>query len=407
MRLIDHNSVLSAFAEHVEEASAIDIAVAWVTPGRHLEILRNAARSRGIKVRVVVGLAGNSTAPVALRSIMDFGGLRIADDGERLFHPKFYLFHKASGVTAWIGSANFTGGGFARNAELLAEVEGGEEAHRWFTRLWEALPVDPRAAVAEYEERYEPPSRPSGSGKADSTEGGEPNHPIDLLVPMPKSWSAYMTALRSADRWWCAQGNHWNVLGPFRSYVHTISSAAEVMHRTNWDDLTLDDVDILLSTRGERNGAYGLLGHVGMIGLVKQAFRRNTEKDLHIRESCRAALAKAAISEGEEFYAAVHDALTTITSFERFGPAVATRLLTLACPARAVSVNNASAEGLGQLFELPGTVRNLGSPDIYVNLLRRIHSTAWYSAPMPSDGFEQEIWSMRTALLDAFVYQAE
>ncbi len=407
MRLIDQDHVLTAFAEHVAEASAIDIAVAWVAPGRHLEILRNAARKNGAKVRIVTGLTGNATVPAALRSIMDFGELRIAD-GQRLFHPKFYLFRKASTSTVWVGSANFTSGGFARNAELLAEAQGDNDARRWFTQLWKALPTDPQAAVADYSERYEPPSRSPDSSDAESQESAEsddlPSHPIDLLAPMPKSWSAYMTALRTADRWWRAQGNNWSVLGPFRSYVHTISSAAEVIHRTNWDDLTLDDVDILLSTRRERYGAYALLGNVGGIGLVRQAFRGQTDKDLDIRQSCRTALAKAAASQGEDFYAAVRDALSTITSFERFGPAVATRLLTLACPARAVSVNAGSVVGLGRLFKLPGTVGVLGAPDTYVELLRRIHNTAWYRAPMPSGGFEQEIWGMRAALLDAFVY---
>lgn len=338
---------------------------------------------------------------------MDFGKLRIAD-GQRLFHPKFYLFHKGSTSTVWVGSANFTSGGFARNAELLAETQGGDDARQWFTQLWKTLPTDPQAAVADYTERYEPPTHSSDSGDDDSAESDDlPSHPIDLLEPMPKSWSAYMTALRTADRWWRAQGCDWSVLGPFRSYVHTISSAAEVIHRTNWNDLTIDDADILLSTRKGRYGAYGLLGNMGQLGRVKQAFRGQTDKDLDIRQSCRTALAKAAASQGEDFYAAAHNALRSITSFEGFGAGVATRLLTLACPARAVSVNAGSAVGLGRLFKLPGTVGVLGAPDTYVELLRCIHNTAWYRAPMPSGGFEQEVWGMRAALLDAFVYQAE
>lgn len=404
--LLDHNSILSTFSKNVDESSSVDIATAWVTPGRHLEIIRNSVKNNGLKVRIIAGIAGNGTIPVALRSIMDFGELRIDESKERLFHPKFYLFHKKEKSILWVGSSNFTLGGFSRNNELIAEMEGGDEASQWFTKLWNGLPRDSLPIIERYTETFKNPyCNFTRNVKEEIITGDIPENPIVFLNPMPDSWNSYMNSLKKADNWWRAQGCHWNIFDNFRSYVHTISSASEVIHRESWNNLTLDDADILLSIRGEQHGAYGLLGHVGRIGLVKQAFRQETAESLAIREACRASLAKAAASDGEDFYKAVYDAITMITSFKRFGPAVATRFLTLACPGRAVSVNKASAEGLGRLFGLNGTVHTLGSADGYVSLLRKIHQTAWYQSPMPSNSFEQEIWGMRTALLDAFVYQ--
>ncbi len=36
-----------------------------------------------------------------------------------MFHPKVYIFTGNEGACAWIGSANFTGAGFARNEEAV------------------------------------------------------------------------------------------------------------------------------------------------------------------------------------------------------------------------------------------------------------------------------------------------
>jgi len=38
-------------------------------------------------------------------------------------------------------------------------------------------------------------------------------------------------------------------------------------------------------------------------------------------------------------------------------------------------------------------------------LLDRIYEQAWFKAPEPEDQYERTIWSMRAALLDAFVYE--
>ena len=50
------------FTALLSNASAVDIATAWATPGKHLRALDTAA-NRGVKVRAIVGISGNATHP--------------------------------------------------------------------------------------------------------------------------------------------------------------------------------------------------------------------------------------------------------------------------------------------------------------------------------------------------------
>ena len=83
---------------------------------------------------------------------------------------------------------------------------------------------------------------------------------------------------------------------------------------------------------------------------------------------------------------------------------IATRLLALARPDRFVSVNDGSRKGLAKCFG-PDTPTALGVPNNYRILLEKIYDRTWFREPAPQDEREQEICSMRAALLDCFVYK--
>ena len=79
-----------------------------------------------------------------------------------IFHPKFYRFHGLEGTVCWVGSPNFTRGGFGGNTELVKEfADTNDERRAWFEALWQGLEEDPRPAIAQYEGHYRPP-RPLG-----------------------------------------------------------------------------------------------------------------------------------------------------------------------------------------------------------------------------------------------------
>ena len=79
-----------------------------------------------MKVRAIVGTYGNATHPRALDRLRTIGALRLADSDGAMFHPKVYIFHGSDESFAWIGSANFTGAGFARNEESEGDCQAAE-----------------------------------------------------------------------------------------------------------------------------------------------------------------------------------------------------------------------------------------------------------------------------------------
>ena len=71
---------------------------------------------------------GGMPDPEALTLLHDMNErseLRIADEN-RCFHPKVYICRDKAKSVVWIGSANFTAGGFESNKELLLETSHAE-----------------------------------------------------------------------------------------------------------------------------------------------------------------------------------------------------------------------------------------------------------------------------------------
>ena len=124
------------FLEHLSWATEIDLATAWATSNQGLRALQRQAPLP--EVRAVVGLWGNLTDPFALRLLANIGQLRGADAG-RHFHPKVFLFRGGGRSVAWVGSANFTSGGFGMNEEAVFETSNTESVQHWFDDLWRTL----------------------------------------------------------------------------------------------------------------------------------------------------------------------------------------------------------------------------------------------------------------------------
>lgn len=90
MPLLDTDQLSVRFEELIRNAASVDIAVAWVTSCDELDKLCDIARTK--PVRVIVGLDGNATHPVALGTLRTAARVRVGIGQPRTFHPKFYLF---------------------------------------------------------------------------------------------------------------------------------------------------------------------------------------------------------------------------------------------------------------------------------------------------------------------------
>ena len=398
MRLISGNQLLPRFTELVGQARRVDIAVAWAkwtkaNRCRAVEVLAEGAAA-GTQIRIALGLSMNGTTPGALERLGEIAELRIASPRSGIFHPKFYSFSRRDGTICWVGSSNLTGGGFGGNVELVCEYDDDAGVgQRWFEALWDGddLDRDPGPAIAAYIEAYVPP-KPSPRPQY---RGDEPE-----VVPLGDraTWHDFVEGLRTRDDYCHFAKFQSNVLRPtHNSYLHTIARGREVTHLEDWVNLGPADCDIITGKHAN-DGDWGLLGTFFFTtrksfadGAVRRAIHELVQPVLDVPDDEIVPVNVA------------YDAVRAIAEIHNFGPASATRLVTLARPDCLVSVNDRSARGLGALAELPRTRDGLANQ--YDELLTWVYQQPWFNAPEPDDPLEQTIWNSRAALLDAFVWK--
>ena len=129
------NKLLERYQENLKHTDQVDIPVAWVTSGTALELLERWEKDHPKRIRAIVGTFGNATEPDALERLAKIGELRLVDGNNALFHPKVYIFQGHS-LIAWVGSANFTKGGFQSNEEAIFETKKGQDILYWFEKRW-------------------------------------------------------------------------------------------------------------------------------------------------------------------------------------------------------------------------------------------------------------------------------
>ena len=362
-----------------------------------------------MKVRAIVGIWGNATHPDALKELSRIteDNLRIVPKGDRLFHPKLYLFQRhGNGIVkrqAWIGSANFTKAGFgghsSANEEIVLEVGPGERADAlagWFQERWDRCRMD--SPVSEGIRRYtedwkrSPPHR-----QVRQITSGTVSDRRDLLddAHRPLTLEGYRQALNECEEELRDKG--WEVLDPQgRSYMRVISDRRKLLLGTaSWSQLDADSQKRLKgSYRRKDLEWWGLTGRMGRKNWP--ALRQNERK---IRASLDAVLQ----AHDHEFPDIAVDAMRELTDMDNVGYGTATLVLTLARPDRLLSLNGASENGLGALAsKSPST---LGKPENYRELLRWLYDQRWYNDGPPTDEGLVPIWRFRAALVDSFVYE--
>ncbi len=399
--LITHKNILDRFSQNLEWATEIDLATAWATPNRGLCALRR--KTPPPVVRAIVGLWGNITHPNALRELADMGELRAgpASNERRRFHPKIYIFRGAGRSLAWIGSANFTCPGFGGDEKVLGheealfETSDTKAAECWFNQLRARCTVLDEVAINFYADHWRK-HRPPQQAKTWDPASLDESPPVWLLNEVD-DWRSYVAALKQCDQWWERwsrkhhPNNPWSVLGERNSWRETIRKLGSVV-RGDWHDLGDGDQSRLLGL-GKDNWA--LLGR--MRGSAKPTvFGRYGEKiQTVIRRLC--------LANDADFPDAAIEAYASLVDLDGIRKGIASRLLTLAKPDRFVSLNDGSRNGLATFFDLaPST---LGTTQKYGCLLEKINDLAWFRDPPPKDARNKEIWGMRAALLDCFVYK--
>jgi hypothetical protein len=403
--ILTEEHLLSRLKDHLRAAHHVDIATAWMSFGEAFTALHEFALARPRSLRAIVGTSGTATHPRALRMIQEAAELRLPHNSP-LFHPKLIVFHQPKTVVVWIGSANLTRCGFEQNTEIVAELPDEDGAARgWFDAFWGSLDQECDTFLSRYEDAWKP------SGFAHGPDLDTPASSEDLwaIAQGLSDWSSFVRALKVASQFWYERFKC-TVDGEARSWLNTISLGTEISRRASWRDLSGVDYHVLLGIREDADDTlgYGLLGSMQGAGEVKRIFLRDSESNQSIREEVRSSLQRAIRASDADFPQAAVDFIGHVSEIKRVGPAVASRLLALARPDLAVSVNKGSRPGLAALSGLPSSAlsRVPGRPRAksYADLLEFLSTKEWYKNPQPANRYEQTLANARGALLDCLVY---
>ena len=407
MPLIDGHLLLQRFTELANQAKQIDIAVAWARSCDAVEALA----ASDADIRIVVGISGNVTDPSTLRRLADFAELRIAPDKpSRTFHPKYYCFYGERSV-CWVGSVNLTDRGFGGNIELVHEFDVKSDEYRnWFEYLWETLEPDPMPAIREYESNYTP-TKPKQSPQPKAAIARRDLPSLADIV----TWTDFVEGLRSYDSYYRNHDkHHFDVLGETHSWLHTIWTGRDVVKRYDWANLTPRECYILrgFTAKDDTEGVWGLLGDMSASRQASFVLNNKNRPDVEAPRQRISEQIQRVVPATGDIIDTAHEAVQEIwkvrnteDDFHSIGPAAATRWLTLARPDCLVSVNKASAPGLGGVSHLP---RDTNLVYVYSDLLLWLHDRPWFNEfnnRQPEDHLERAIWNCRAALVDVFVYE--
>lgn len=413
MTLLTEETLLAALAEALASADSVDVAVAWAGPGKAISrILDFAHRSPG-RVRAIVGIAGNATYPRVLKDLHGCAQLRIPSSSP-LFHPKLFLFRNGAKATAWVGSANLTRCGFEQNRELVSIVADDGSYTRWFDDWWNALNPDPSEAIDRYAAVWKPPSRPGGGDgtRVDPIVKPVEDYEFRDLLGSISDWSSFVQALKVASTYWNERYGV-TVDGEVRSWLNTVTLGNEIVRRRSWEDLSKYEYQLLMGIEVDVDGvsaAYGLLGSMKGAGDAKNVFNEASKQNLSIRKRIRAALQPVIDADSSSFREAALDFIRIVEGLQGFSGGVATRLLALARPDLAVSVNKGSRDALSEWSRLPKTTLSKSGSGTrgksYASLLDFLAEQEWYANPTPRGTYERGLADARAALLDCLVYDA-
>lgn len=388
---------LRALSELFEWADELRLAYAWATTNTGHAKHWRALPLPKVK-RAIIGIEFAQTEPAALRAFLACGAgiLKVVEDTGGVFHPKVVVGIAAGRARALFGSSNFTNGGFAGNTELNVLLEGAadgpplKEVIAFLDDQWtHPRAVEPDEAWLErYERAYEMRPLPKPVPKSGSTRRKLLIHTeTDLDI----DWNDYYSLIEQQERRTLSNGHEIHVFDhPEASYLQEIEKCQAIFRQQPiFQKMLLDDRKFVAGF----GGTSGYFGRMVGAGHYKNMI---IERPGEI-----GAILDAVPIIGVPTDTQVTDYLTGATALHGVSFATATRLLIAKRPDLFLSVNGASRDRIKEIFgSAPGT------PDRYLQLLKRIWSMPWFNSAESDDAHEFRVWRVRVAILDAVMYDA-
>jgi hypothetical protein len=136
----------------LKKSTEIRIAVAMASDWAYERLKNNL--NPNAKVRIILGL-DLPTSTDLLKKILNENIWDCRINTSLFFHPKFYSFKMEDGISiAYIGSGNFTKGGWGSNDELFVKVNTESqnlELINWFEEKW----IESKNITLDIIQRYE------------------------------------------------------------------------------------------------------------------------------------------------------------------------------------------------------------------------------------------------------------
>lgn len=352
----------------------------------------------GGQVIATLGVAFHHTHPDAIEWLNGIGAdVRIFKDNGDLFHPKVYLFRKQHRYALFVGSSNFTYGGFYANHEVNCLLEGDtsqdpsndiilldQTLSTWHSDAFSFKPT--KRWIKDYRNRYK-------EAEVKQRKQRLPTPPISEDAISSSSW------LQHAD--WDIY--YQKVLDGLRNHersgqgYHDVLNAAAIELPLPWKLEYFEDIEKRRIMGGIKD--YGWLGHVAASGQVRSLFANGTPEQLTTIVKTINAIAKL---EQPIPWLQMKSHLERLVGL---GPTMKVwgRLLCLVRPELYCTVSAPSVrKSLSKTLEMSQT--RFESVDGYIQLSKLIHSSPWFNEQRPSDREQAAVWERRAAFLDAIFY---
>lgn len=418
------------FSNLLKKSRQLDIASAFVTNSKNnnelwQEILQRAKEDK-IKVRLVAGTDNAFTSPEILET--DLPGVEVLGyitnrkEGDGIFHPKLYIFYTNSGKKeVFLGSANFTKGGFDENEEILLHLTDAkvvDQCQKYFNEVWSSdkvMKFGPEQ-LEMYKEQHSKLKQRRVQDKAISEEIALIKEKMDKSIvdsftftPSDGSFLEYCSliyqVLEVSYPWLDEYIPSSSGLNKLLLLLDTLEECNSLIKRPSEQH----DREEILKIKGTQS-PYAFLGRVERSSLCAYA----NKKRLNVKESdsrdimrCLKTFSEQNFGRGiSKRFTGTREVLDELSSFYRMGITNTSRFMCLARPDLVLSYNDKSQDMLEDITGIKSNKNKEKQKDNYMRLLEFVWNQPWYkNKPESLNEVQERIWNNRAAMIDVLVYE--
>ncbi|MDH0302436.1 MULTISPECIES: phospholipase D family protein [unclassified Pseudomonas] len=368
-------------------------ASAWITPN---EAFQAAIKAKAKLESLVIGTHMYITDPACLQMCVDIPQAKVLlPDSGPLFHAKLYAFRHEKKVTIYVGSANCTNAGLNKNIEAGVFLSGDHlnpnlQSFFTFIKQQAARALDINDPLIESYTANKKLNQDALDGLDNFTWVKKPRHiaSSSLLNDLNGTeWKQFVQLVRKDD----AKDMRLELLARARQLFASVRTL---------QDFTVTEQQCVtgLLQPTELNGVdWGYFGQMSAHGSFKRVLREHAP--LLSQALDKIPLVGPVKRRHYEAFVEIFQRIPTArATWIGFG----TRLLAIKRPDYFVCICNPNKRQLADVFATSFSTFNLHN--YWDRVVAPMQLMPWWQEEMPSEGFEQQLWMGRAAMLDAICY---